>query len=386
MLELLFLLLPIAAAYGWYMGRRSIRQGQQQKAQAMSRDYFTGLNYLLSNDADKAVDLFINLLEVDDETIDTHMALGALFRRRGEVERSIRIHQNLIARPSLTVEQRDLAMLELGKDYHAAGFYDRAEEIFVNLISQSEHVDEAETQLLDIYQITKDWQKAIDVVARFNRSTRKRYKPLLAHFYCQLAEEETEPKVKLAKLKSAVKQDAKCGRAWLQKAELELEQGSYTDCQQSLEQLLQADVNLFSEALPVVKECFERLNNPQGHTQMLQTAVGKEAGASVVLALAQRVLEEESQADAERLILQHLMQHPTLKGFHRLMKFHLAQAEDGKAKDSLSMLEKLVQQQIRVRPGYRCHECGFPGHSLHWQCPSCKQWGSMKPVIGLDGE
>lgn len=136
MLEILFLLLPIAAGYGWYMGRRSLRQNQYHQRKKLSRDYFTGLNYLLSNESDKAVDLFISLLDVDDETIDTHMSLGALFRKRGEVDRSIRIHQNLIARPSLTTEQRDAAMMELGKDYMAAGFYDRAEEIFLALIKE----------------------------------------------------------------------------------------------------------------------------------------------------------------------------------------------------------------------------------------------------------
>ncbi|MGL6013226.1 MAG: lipopolysaccharide assembly protein LapB, partial [Shewanella oncorhynchi] len=117
MLEILFLLLPIAAAYGWYMGRRSIRQNQSNQRKQLSRDYFTGLNFLLSNESDKAVDLFISMLDVDDETIDTHLSLGSLFRKRGEVDRSIRIHQNLIARPTLTNEQRDIAMMELGKDY-----------------------------------------------------------------------------------------------------------------------------------------------------------------------------------------------------------------------------------------------------------------------------
>ncbi|GLS82640.1 lipopolysaccharide assembly protein LapB [Paraferrimonas haliotis] len=386
MLELLFLLLPIAAAYGWYMGRRSVRQGQQQRQQKISRDYFTGLNYLLSNDSDKAVDLFINLLEVDDETIDTHMALGSLFRRRGEVDRSIRIHQNLIARPSLTIEQRDFAMMELGKDYHAAGFYDRAEEIFLNLVSQDEHTEEVEQQLLDIYQITKEWQKAIDVVGRFKRRAQKRFKPLIAHFYCQLAQEATSQPDQLGLINKALKQDPNCGRAWLQKAKLELALGHIADCQNTLEQLLKRDIELFSEALGTAKQCFQAADNHEAYKQLLQNAVTHNGGVSIVLALAQELADENSDSDAERLILQHLMTHPTLKGFHRLMEFHITQAEDGKAKDSLSMLEKLVQQQIRVRPSYRCKECGFPGHSLHWQCPSCKQWGSMKPVVGLDGE
>ncbi|PKH99655.1 lipopolysaccharide assembly protein LapB, partial [Shewanella sp. 11B5] len=215
MLEILFLLLPIAAGYGWYMGRRSIRHSDSQQTKKLSRDYFTGLNFLLSNESDKAVDLFISMLDVDDETIDTHLSLGSLFRKRGEVDRSIRIHQNLIARPSLTNEQRDIAMMELGKDYMAAGFYDRAEEIFINLVSQDDHSEEAETQLLLIYQVTKEWQNAIDITKRLPRKRQQVLKCTTAHFYCQLADEANNDADKIKKLQQAIKQDAQCGRAWL---------------------------------------------------------------------------------------------------------------------------------------------------------------------------
>ncbi len=132
MLELLFLLLPIAAAYGWYMGNRSASNKQQEQSHHMSRQYVTGLNLLLSDQSDKAVDVFIELLQVDSETIDTHLALGNLFRSRGEVDRAIRIHQNLIARPNLTIDQRNLALQQLAKDYMAAGFFDRAEKKYLN--------------------------------------------------------------------------------------------------------------------------------------------------------------------------------------------------------------------------------------------------------------
>ena len=128
MLELLFLLLPIAAAYGWYMGNRSAQQDKQTQSHQISRQYVTGLNLLLSDQSDKAVDHFIELLQVDDDTIDTHLALGNLFRSRGEVDRAIRIHQNLISRTGLTLEQKNLALQQLAKDYMVSGFLDRAEK------------------------------------------------------------------------------------------------------------------------------------------------------------------------------------------------------------------------------------------------------------------
>ena len=151
MLGLLFLLLPVAAAYGWYMGQRSVRQNQQQQANHVSKQYVEGLNLLLSNQSDKAVDLFVELLQVDSETIDTHLALGNLFRQRGEVDRAIRIHQNLIAREGIDIDQKNLALHQLAKDYLAAGLFDRAEALLIELQEEPDYRQLALKQLLSIW-------------------------------------------------------------------------------------------------------------------------------------------------------------------------------------------------------------------------------------------
>ncbi|SUI69060.1 lipopolysaccharide assembly protein LapB [Shewanella morhuae] len=386
MLEILFLLLPIAAAYGWYMGRRSIRQNQSNQRKQLSRDYFTGLNFLLSNESDKAVDLFISMLDVDDETIDTHLSLGSLFRKRGEVDRSIRIHQNLIARPSLTNEQRDIAMMELGKDYLAAGFYDRAEEIFINLVSQDDHSEESETQLIAIYQVIKEWQKAIDITKRLSRKRQQVLKPLTAHFYCQLADEASVDAQKIKLLQQALKQDPQCGRALLTLAKKFLDIQDYDQCKQMLLQLKNADIELFADGIATAKQVYRDTNDKEGFQELLASAMADGAGASVVVALAQHMISLDEIKAAETMVLDALYRHPTMKGFQHLMQMHLRQAEEGQAKQSLTLLEQLVEQQIKFRPSYRCKECGFPSHALYWHCPSCKQWGSIKRIRGLDGE
>lgn len=386
MLELLFLLLPIAAGYGWYMGRRSIRQSQSNQRKKLSRDYFTGLNFLLSNESDKAVDLFITLLDVDDETIDTHLSLGSLFRKRGEVDRAIRIHQNLIARPSLPDEQRDLAMMELGKDYMAAGFYDRAEEIFLNLVSQADHSEEAETLLIDIYQVTKEWQKALDITRRLSRKRQQALSPISAHFYCQLADAASEEQDKVKLLQSALRLDENCGRAMLTLAQLYLAKGDCKQCQKQLNNLLHGDIQLLPDALHIARECFQQSGELTGYQDFLVQAIAEGAGASVINALAEQMEKQGELKQAENLILDALYRHPTMKGFQRLMQMQVKQAEDGQAKQSLTMLEQLVEQQIKYRPGYRCKECGFPSHALYWHCPSCKNWGSITRIRGLDGE
>ncbi|MBV7315242.1 lipopolysaccharide assembly protein LapB [Shewanella sp. NIFS-20-20] len=386
MLELLFLLLPIAAAYGWYMGRRNLRQNEQQQHKKLSHDYFTGLNFLLSNESDKAVDLFISMLDVDDDTIDTHLSLGSLFRKRGEVDRAIRIHQNLIARPHLPQDQQDLAMMELGKDYHAAGFYDRAEEIFLKLVSQDDHSEEAETLLIEIYQITKEWQKAIDVTRKLSRKRQQALKPILAHFYCELAEEHLDGDKKVKCLNLAIKQDELCGRALITLARWYHQQGQLRQCKQALLQLLNADVMLFTDALPLARDVYTSSNDNDGFYEVLLQATNKGAGATAVIALAQWLEEQGDLEHAEKLVLDTLYLHPTMKGFQHLMQIHLQQAEHGQAKQSLGLLAQLVEQQIKTRPSFRCRECGFPSHALYWHCPSCKNWGSITRIKGLDGE
>jgi lipopolysaccharide biosynthesis regulator YciM len=160
--ELLLLLLPVAAASGWIAARRSQRQERGKCVNDTSPVYFRGLNHLLNEEPDKAIDAFVEMLEVDSDTVETHLALGNLFRRRGEVERAIRIHQNLIARPALTREQRAQALLELGQDYMRAGLLDRAENLFRELKDTRLHVRQALKNLLVIYEKERDWQACLD--------------------------------------------------------------------------------------------------------------------------------------------------------------------------------------------------------------------------------
>ncbi|MCL4125473.1 UNVERIFIED_CONTAM: hypothetical protein GTU68_006449 [Idotea baltica] len=190
MLELLFLLLPIAAGYGWYMGNRSARQQRQRDTNHLSRQYVAGLNLLLSDQSDKAVDHFIELLQVDSDTIDTHLALGNLFRSRGEVDRAIKIHQNLIARPNLTLDQRNIALQQLAKDYMVAGILDRAEKIFEQLVDEPDHREAALLQLVAIHQQTREWEQAINFANSLVKMGKKKLKPDIAHYYCELAMQE----------------------------------------------------------------------------------------------------------------------------------------------------------------------------------------------------
>lgn len=388
MFGLLFLLLPVAVAYGWYMGQRSVRQNRKQKSHQLSRQYVAGLNLLLSDQSDKAVDLFIDLLQVDEETIETHLALGNLFRQRGEVDRAIRIHQNLIARPNLDIEQRQLALLQLSRDYQVAGLFDRAEAILLELVDEPEHSINALTHLLALYQQTREWGKAIHVGEQLSANDVADINLQIAHFYCELAlSEEMNSQIKRAQgyLRKALNKDRECVRARIYLAQLFIEQEHFKDSIKLLEALPEIDIDMVSYSLDHIEKAYLGLGDYSGYRSFLERAMKLGAGATVTVALAKEI-EKENRPQAERMVVDELRRHPTMKGFHQLIGYHVEKAEYGQERQSLQLLQELVAHQLSVRPHYKCHRCGFSSHAMYWHCPSCKRWGTIKPIRGLDGE
>lgn len=389
MLEILFLLLPIAAAYGWYMGHRSAQQDKQKQSHQISRQYVTGLNLLLSDQSDKAVDHFIELLQVDNDTIDTHLALGNLFRSRGEVDRAIRIHQNLISRTGLTIDQKNLALQQLAKDYMVSGFLDRAERIFEQLVDEPEHRESALQQLTAIYQQTREWHKAIDCAQALVKMGRDKNKTNIAHFWCELAMQEKgdghhDKAIQL--FKKALQIDPMCVRASISLGKLYLEHEDYTHTVEYLRRVVSQDIDFIGEVLPIMADCYYHLGQEHELVRFLRECIAHNAGVSAELMLAHLVAKHESTASAQDLLTRQLVKNPTMKGFYRLIDYHIAEAEEGRAKESLLTLQKLVGEQLKAKPQYRCRQCGFATHSLYWHCPSCKSWGCIKPIRGLDGE
>jgi lipopolysaccharide biosynthesis regulator YciM len=388
-LGLLFLLLPVAVAYGWYMGQRSVQQQRKQKSNQISRQYVTGLNLLLSNQSDKAVDMFIDLLQVDSDTIETHLALGNLFRQRGEVDRAIRIHQNLIARPSIDIEQRQFALLQLAKDFLAAGLYDRAEGLFVELLDEPEHMEMALKQLLTIYQQTREWGKAISMAERISPKHVPEIRSLIAHFYCELAlvaETEGQLSVSYAQLRRALRSDDRCVRARIHWAQLLNHDKKYKSAAKLLEPIIDIDIDFVCDIIPVISDSYVHMERIDLLEDFLRRAMIAGGGTSTAIELASMMVSDHAEQSASALILDELKRRPTLRGFHHLMGYYLKVAEEGHAKQSLQLLRDLVAQQLKSKPHYRCRECGFDTHSIYWHCPSCKSWGSVKPIRGLDGE
>ncbi|MFP1724756.1 lipopolysaccharide assembly protein LapB [Lonsdalea quercina] len=389
MLELLFLLLPVAAAYGWYMGRRSVQQGKQDEANRLSREYVTGVNFLLSNQQDKAVELFLDMLKDDSNTFEAHLTLGNLFRSRGEVDRAIRIHQALTESASLSFEQRLLAVQQLGRDYMTAGLYDRAEEIFNQLVDEDDFRLTALQQLLQIHQSTSDWQNAIETAEKLVKLGKERLRSEIAHFYCELALQamgSDDLDKALSLLKKAAASDKLCARASIMMGRIYMAQQQYAKAVTALRQVLDQDKDFVTETLPMLQECYQHLNQPLEWATFLKRCVEENTGATADLMLADILENEEGAEVAQVYINRQLQRHPTMRVFHRLMDFHLSEAEEGRAKDSLMVLRDMVGEQIQTKPRYCCHKCGFASQSLYWHCPSCRSWATIKPIRGLDGQ
>ncbi|MGB5445736.1 MAG: lipopolysaccharide assembly protein LapB [Psychromonas sp.] len=390
MQEIFFLLLPVAALYGWYMGVRSVHQKKQKKGNKLSRDYVQGLNFLLSDQPDKAVDHFIALLEVDSETIETHLALGNLFRQRGEVDRAIRIHQNLIARPALTLEQRDLASVELGKDFYKAGLFDRSEEIFKQLKESPDYREVALENLLLIYQQLKEWQEAVIVTESLYKLSKGAKKGrTLSYLYCSLADQLIKPEEEKQKLKlyqKALTVFPSCIRANIALCDYYALQNNLPKALQILQSIPELDVDFTEVILDKLLKLHQQLGSEEELITYLYRIVSLGGGASAVILLAQLIAQYRSVEKAKAFMLQELRRNPTMKGFNHLITYHLQLAESSSEKESLTFLHNLVAEQIKLRPKYHCQKCGYSSKKIYWQCPSCKSWGKVKPIRGLDGE
>ena len=380
--DLLWLLLPLAAASGWFVARLD---GKRQAAKSfdLPSAYFRGLNFLLNEQPDKAIEIFIQVLEVNSETVETHLALGNLFRRRGEVERAIRVHQNLIARPTLDREQRTYALLELGQDYFKAGLFDRAENLFLELAEVRAHSEQALRLLLNIYQQEKEWEKAIQVSHKLGRVSGKRMDDIIAQYYCELAEHAfAKGNFSSARdfLRQALTADGNCVRASIVLGDVNSEEGRFRDAIDAWQRVEQQDAHYFGEVAHRIAEAYRRLNDEQGLYQFFSAALQRHAAVSLVLTFADIIKNRDGIKAAEKFVVESLRRHPNVHGLHRLLELNVEQAQ-GSAKTDLLLLQGIIEELRQQHQGYVCQQCGFRGRTLHWLCPSCSRWNTIKPVL-----
>ncbi len=390
----LLALLMTAIACGYLLGiRQSKRSDAKQLERQASTKYFRGLNYLLNEQADSTVDRFIETLEVNPETLETHLALGSMLRRKGEVDRAIKVHQNLVSRPSLSKSDLNLAQLELARDFVKAGLMDRAEGLLQELVENSTSLRVTSLELLvDIYRDEREWEKAIHAV---NLIVGKRWKKVpgpwgevQAHFCCELAEIALQGNDYLSArryLKQGLSYDKNSVRASLLWGGLEIRLKRFPEALKILLRIAQQDTDYLPEAIDQICVCYEAMDDQRGLMQFLLKALDEYPSNSLVGLAAEKIGLADGEHAAAEFMGKQLKARPSIKGLSRLLEVYIQNAE-GRAEQNLDLLKQLLDRLIDRQAHYLCQRCGFKGNDLHWLCPSCKSWGSIKAIRGLDGE
>ncbi|MFL0798314.1 MAG: lipopolysaccharide assembly protein LapB [Cellvibrionaceae bacterium] len=388
---LLLTLFVVAIGGGFLLGRKSLDK-KPDDASRLAGTYIKGFNFLLNEQPDQAIDAFVSSLEVNSHTLETHLALGKLLRRKGEVDRAIRVHQNLLARPSLPIVDQHQAQLELAEDYVAAGLLDRAERLLQELMEVSSELKVPCLQhLVRIYSDEREWEKAIHAATLLSsrKIGRGEYDLSVeqAHFCCELAEEALAKGDYLSArrhLQQALDFDKRSVRASLVWGNLEKKLGRHKEALRILKRISNQDASYLPEALDSVCECHMALGDSKGLVKYLEKTLQDFPSNTLVLKMAELLGQEKGDEAVARFMGESMKSRPSLKGVLKLVDLHIGHSS-GEAKANLSLLRSLLSDLLSSRPTYRCQCCGFSGNELHWLCPSCKSWGSVKALSGVEG-
>jgi len=384
---LLLALIPAAAWGGWILAKSTTRRGERKRNRNFSSRYFQGLNYLLDEQPDKAIAVFIEMAEVTADTIETHLALGSLFRRRGEVERAIRVHQNIISKPGLEERQKTRALLELGEDYMRAGLFDRAENLFNELIERDSQAPSALRHLLDIYQQEKDWDKALQQAQKLEAVTDEKMGLVMSHFCCELAEidlSQNKPAAARKHLRQARRYFPESIRARLILAKIALQQEMFIEVLDVYEEIVAMDMEYIHDILEPYLASAQKADAFGRALASMQKWAEDYDGISLLMSLTGVMRKEQGLDAATRYLADALTRRPSVQGLDYLIQLKL---EGGPEIESGDEILRAVAQKLLVRqPSYRCTHCGYAGHSHHWQCPSCKKWSTTRIIRGVLGE
>lgn len=383
-----------ALAIGFWQGvRYAKRRSKKADEQSFHHQYFQGVNFLLNEKPDAAIESFIKALEVNSETLETHLALAKLLRKRGEVDRAIRIHQNLLARPGLTKAQSQQAQYELATDFSKAGLLDRAEGLLVELAAEEGPFQrQGLERLLEVYRDEKEWEQGLSVLqtlsgSRFSKAYDE-WAPVRAHFCCELAEqllEKSEYASARQWLKQALTYDKQSVRASLILGRLEIKEGYAQRGIQQLQKIAEHNPCYLSEVLPYLADGYEQLHNLQKYSTFLTESYRQNPNPVLLSALTDVISKKDGDAAAVEFIAKEVSENPSGMGLHKLLDYYLSFADD-RTREHLIALQVVMNRIISRSPSYQCGKCGFRGQTLHWLCPSCKQWGTIKPVRDISEE
>ena len=366
---------PLFFGLGWVAARIDIRQIVSE-SRALPSSYFKGLNFLLNEQPDKAIEAFIEVVKVDPETIELHFALGSLFRRRGEYDRAIRMHQNLLERPGLGADQKLIALAELGQDYLKAGILDRAEEAFRKL-EKSPQAAAARRHLLEIYEQEKDWDRAIEMTKLVQPDPRD-----LAQYYCELAaaeSAESRPDAARRHLETALEANRKCVRASMLLGDLDKSQGDVDHAMEHWKRVESQNPAYLALVAQRLLDAYRDAGRAEEGLTLLTGYLERYPSLDLLDTVFQHTLEAKGPEQAYALVRDELKRNPTLLGLDRLLEAQIIAAGSPDKRRDLELVRNLVHGHTRRLARYRCETCGFKARQFHWRCPACGGWETYPP-------
>lgn len=366
--------LPVAFVLGWLASRYDLRQWRMER-QYNPKAYFRGLNHLLNEQPDQAVDAFIEAVQNDPDTSELHFALGHLFRRRGDYDRAVRVHEHLLQRGDLSDKERTRAQHALAQDFVKAGLLDRAEQA-LRPLENTEYATEACLALLAIYERSRDWSQAADIATRLEAKGYGSFELRRAHYRCEQADslrKQGDESGALALLEHVVTEQPHSARAWIGLADLRQAQGNLTGAVQALQQLAEH----CPSHLPLVAHSlahWAKTNASTATTEALLHAWCEQHGPSLDITQALVHLQDDA-LTARQLYIQHLQQHPSLVAARLWLSHeHFGHGEEEK------YIKQALDRACAPLKRYRCAACGFEAHQYFWQCPGCQSWDSYPPL------
>jgi len=372
-------MIPIAIGFLWLLFRTTQTHKRQQST--LSSEYFKGLNYLLNDEQGKALDIFVKLVESNWDTIDTHFALGKIYRKNGEMDKAIKIHQGLIARPTLPEHYRSKILLELGYDYLGAGWFDRAEGLFKEVLIQDKKSKKARHNLILIYQQEKDWFKAIDIAVDLFAENPAVIGPMIAQYYCELAD-IAKTKGDISQLENyankALRHDSACVRASILLADQAKVSGDDKKAIKLYESIEKQDAESIILVIDSMLECYTNLSSENKLYEYLLDLQKRHKNLFLQTVIVSVLEKSQGKQAAIEYLSDKVKHQPSLAGIQKLVAYKEKEID---ADEVFADLDKAISVMQKDCVEYRCQKCGFSTNTHYWLCPSCNHWGRVKPSV-----
>ncbi|HQS36894.1 MAG: lipopolysaccharide assembly protein LapB [Methylophilales bacterium 39-45-7] len=375
------LALPLFFSLGWIAARVDLKQLLAEST-ALPAAYFKGLNFLITNQHDKAIEAFTEAVQANTDSLELHFALGSLFRKRGEVDRAIHLHLHLLDKKELEPQQKLAVTAELAQDYLKAGLFDRAEELFESL-DDDRYRQPALRALLEIYVREREWERAIKAATELERISGVPFRVEIAHYYCEMA-----LKSKLAndthsarfELEQALNANKNCVRANVLLGDIEAESGDHKAAISTWKRIEFQKPEYLGLIAPKLLASYRALNQSAEGLNLLQTYLQTYQLTSLLNVLYEATMAEQGAESAAKLARNELIKLPSLTTLDQLLQaraiLETNQPQGGNLQDT-QLMQQAVRHAIGNKTAYHCEQCGFKAKYHHWQCPACNAWEAL---------